>query len=112
MTIPQVSVENRRYPSQFKSPYSLSKEAFYDNYKTEHTELTCQPSNFKNPQIEKYLNRFTDNGLAGLFYVKSYLYDQHRRNCKPNTIRSSSTAIFLFLSHLKSKGREHIETVT
>ena len=85
MTFPQVSVENRRYPSRFKSSYRSSKETAYDGYETDPTELT---------------------------YVADYLYDQHRRNCRPNTIRSSSTAIFLFLSHLQSIGRKHIETVT
>lgn len=112
MTFPQVSVENNKYPSQFKSPYSPSKETAHARYRTKHTELTFQPSNFKNPQIEKYLGRFSDKGLPGFFYVRAYLYDQHRRNCSPNTIRSSSTAIFLFLSHLQSLGRGHIETVT
>jgi hypothetical protein len=112
MTFPQVSVESSKYPSQFKSSYSSSKETAYDNYPTEHIELTHPPSNFKNPQIEKYLNRYADKGLPGFFYVTGYLYDQHRRNCSPNTIRSSSTAIFLFLSHLQRLGREHIEAVT
>jgi len=112
MTFPQVPTENSKYHPQFNPSYSSSKETAYDSYKTEHTELTYQPSNFKNPQIEKYLNRFAEKGLPGFFYVTGYLYDQHRRNCRPNTIRSSSTAIFLFLSHLKSLGRGHIETVT
>jgi len=112
MTFPQVTVESSKYHSKFKSSYSSSKETAYDSYLTEHAELIHQPSKFKNPQIEKYLNRFTDNGLSGVVHVKHYLYDQHRRNCRPNTIRSSSTAIFLFLSHLQSQGRGHIETVT
>jgi len=112
MTLPQVSADNSKHHSQFKPSYSSSKETVYDSYKTDHSELTHQPSNFKNPHIEKYLNRFTDNGLSGVVHVKHYLYDQHRRNCRPNTIRSSFTAIFLFLSHLKSLGRGHIEAVT
>lgn len=112
MTFPQVSVQNSKYPFQFKSSYSPSKETEYDSYKTDHTELTYRPSNFKNPQIEKYLNRFADKGLPGLFHVTGYLYDQHRRNCRPNTIRSSFSAIFLFLSHLQSVGHGHIDTVT
>ena len=111
MTFPQVSVENSKYHSQFKPSYSSSKAAVYDRHKADSVELTHPPSNSKNPQIEKYLNRFTAKELPGFVHVKGYLYDQHRRNCRPNTIRNSFTAIFLFLSYLKSLGREHIETV-
>jgi len=44
----------------------------------------------KNPLIDKCLKQLVKKGLFGRPYVKDYLYDQKRRNCRPNTIRSNS----------------------
>lgn len=44
-------------------------------------------------------------------HVEEYLRDQHRRNCKPNTLRNSFLGIDLFLKFLKEKGRSHLDQV-
>ena len=51
-------------------------------------------------------------GLGRLNHVANYLYDMHRRGCRPNTIRSAACAILYFLSHLKHQRHVHIETIT
>jgi len=76
------------------------------------TPVLPKPSKSKNPFIQKCLKRLVKKGLFGRPHVKRYLYDLHRRGCRPNTIRSSFTAIFLFLSHLKRLGRTYLETIT
>jgi len=62
--------------------------------------------------IEKYITQLGKNELLGEPYVKDYLNDQKRRNCRPNTIRCSFSALKLFLSYLKERGRTSLETIT
>jgi len=66
----------------------------------------------KNPLIEKWVMQLADKGLFGWSYVKDYLYDQKRRNCRPSTIRSNFTTLMLFLSYLKKRDRTSLETIT
>ena len=66
----------------------------------------------KNPLIEKWLGQLAEKGLFGRSYVKDYLYDQKRRNCRPNTIRNNFVTLRIFLSYLKEKGRTSLETIT
>jgi len=66
----------------------------------------------KNPLIEKWLGQLIEKGLLGRPYVQGYLYDQKRRNCRPNTIRSNFMTLMLFLSFLKERGRNSLETIT
>ena len=66
----------------------------------------------KNPIIEKWLWRLAEKGLFGRPYVQDYLYDQKRRNCRPNTIRNNFMTLLLFLSSLKERGRTSLETIT
>jgi integrase/recombinase XerD len=81
------------------------------------SELDCTPitpktSKPKNPLIQKCLRKLVKKGLFGRPHVKRYLYTLRRRGCRPNTIRSRFTAIFLFLSHLKNLDRTYLETIT
>ena len=66
----------------------------------------------KNCLIEKYLTQVGKNDLLGEPYVKDYLNDQKRRNCRPNTIRCNFSTLKLFLSYLKERGRTSLETIT
>jgi len=66
----------------------------------------------KNPRIEKWLGQLSEKGLFGRPYVQDYLYDQKRRNCRPNTIRNNFVTLRIFLSYLKEKGRTSLETIT
>jgi integrase/recombinase XerD len=62
--------------------------------------------------IDKALQRLTDQGLCGQAYVKQYLGDLQRRNCRPSTIRNNFQSIALFLHLLKNSGRNNLETIT
>jgi integrase/recombinase XerD len=66
----------------------------------------------ENPLIEKYLQKLIKKGLFGRPYVKDYLSDQKRRNCRPSTIRQNFTTLMVFLSFLKERGRSSLETIT
>jgi len=66
----------------------------------------------QNPLIEKCLKQLGEKELLGEPYVKDYLHDQKRRNCRPNTIRSNFMTLMLFLSYLKERGRTSLETIT
>ena len=71
--------------------------------------LTPRP---KNPLIEQCLKKLVKRGLFGRPYVKDFLYDLKRRNCRPNTLRSYFTTLTVFLSYLKERGRTYLETIT
>src|SRR4030043_317966 len=66
----------------------------------------------QNCQVEKCLKQLGQKELLGEPYVKDYLYDQKRRNCRPNTIRNNFMTLMLFLSFLKERGRTSLETIT
>jgi hypothetical protein len=63
-------------------------------------------------QIEKCLKQLDGKGLFGGPYVKDYLDDRKRRNCRPSTIRHNFSALKVFLSYLKERGRTSLETIT
>ncbi len=63
-------------------------------------------------QINTYLKNLQDRGLFGWVQVMDYLSDQKRRNCRPNTLKSSFGTLALFLSFLKDRGHSGIETIT
>jgi hypothetical protein len=50
--------------------------------------------------------------LPGTEYLKLYVQDMHRRNCKPGSILSAAHVLKHFLSFLSSLGRKEIEEVT
>jgi len=63
--------------------------------------------------IEKYLKQLAGKELLGEAYVRDYLHDQKRRNCRPNTMRSNCGTLVVFLSYLKQeRGRTFLEAIT
>ena len=62
--------------------------------------------------FERLLARFEDEKLIGAQYALEYLKNQRRRNCRPNTMRSSTTNIELFLSFLPKQGKTTLEQIT
>ncbi|MDJ0915376.1 MAG: tyrosine-type recombinase/integrase [Desulfobacterales bacterium] len=95
---------------------------FFPDFKPKATQAPLFPTfdqsekKLTSPAIEKALHQITTKGLCARVQVETYLRAKLRRNCRPNTIRSSATAILLFLHYLKtsgctdlcSLGREHI----
>ena len=72
-------------------------------------ELNPSP---QNDLIKKCLKQLGEKELLGGSYVKDYLSDQKRRNCRPSTIRHNFTTLMAFLSYLKERGRTSLETIT
>ena len=62
-------------------------------------------------QIEKWLKQWGDKGLFGGPYLKEYLDDRKRRNCRPATLRGYFTTLTVFLSFLKESGRTSLDTI-
>ena len=100
MTVEQVPQEKFPDRQPFNPPESPPQET---------DALTPR---LKNPLIEKCLKQLVEKELLGGPYVKDYLHDQKRRNCRPNTIRSNFTTLMVFLSYLKERGRTSLETIT
>ena len=113
MTIPQLTQETNRYRDQYRALLKPSQNFFaFESDKADQEAFINQPTYLKKSHIEHFLKRFAHSGLSGVAYVKQYLYDKQRRNCRPNSIRNSFEGVFFFLSYLKSIGQENIETVT
>ena len=100
MTLEHVPQET----SQHRQPISASESP--------DRETDALTRRQKNPLIEKYLKQLVKKGLFGRPYVKDYLYDLKRRNCRPNTLSCYGTTLTVFLSYLKEKGRTYLETIT
>jgi site-specific recombinase XerD len=66
----------------------------------------------QNYLIAKCLKQLVKKGLFGRPYVQDYLYDQKRRNCRPSTIRHNFSALMVFLSYLKERGKSSLEAIT
>ena len=62
--------------------------------------------------IDQYLKQLATKELFGEAYVRDYLHDQKRRNCRPSTMRSNCATLVVFLSYLKERGRTYLETIT
>jgi site-specific recombinase XerD len=63
--------------------------------------------------IEKYLKQLAAKELLGEAYVRDYLHDQKRRNCRASTMRSNCATLVFFLSYLnQERGRTSMETIT
>jgi integrase/recombinase XerD len=62
--------------------------------------------------IERVLFRFYAEGFFGDKYIKLFLMNLYRHNCRPNTIRGYTTGLYLFIRFLKQKGHTQLKTVT
>jgi len=113
MNLESVSVENSKYHRAFIRP--KDDEPIASPPSPNRPDSPLEPLGQPNAQrsiIDKALQRLTDQGLSGQAYVKQYLGDLQRRNCRPNTIRNNFQSISLFLRFLKKSGRNNLETIT
>ena len=94
MTTEQVPEEEFDYHLLFKPPESPPPET---------AELSL---------IDKYLKQLAAKELLGGPYVRDYLHEQKRRNCRPRTMRSNCATLVVFLSYLKERNRTSLETIT
>jgi integrase/recombinase XerD len=99
MAIEQVPQEKSQDRQTFHSPEGPPQGTDRLN----HSRQSCP--------VEKCLKQYCQKELMGEPYVKDYLHDQKRRNCRPKTIHSNFTTLTLFLSYLKERGRTSLETI-
>ena len=61
--------------------------------------------------IGDVLSKLEGRDIPGKEYLASYLLDQHRRYCRPNTLRSTFSNLGIFLSFVKAKGKCHLDEI-
>lgn len=105
MDYPQPATQEVKNPVQNKALSTQSVQIAF-------REPDFQSETRKNPQIRRYIKRLSKEKLFGQPYVKGFLTDLYRRGCRPNTIRSYSQSIFLFIAYLSNSGHTRIETAT
>ena len=58
------------------------------------------------------LRKLSKKNLPCKEHIEVYLRDQHRRNCRPSTLRTSLTSIDSFLAFIKRAGKTYVEEIT
>jgi len=76
---------------------------------TEAADQWLESANGRSKALESVLRKLHAKGISGQEYVEEYLRDQHRRHCRPNTLRSTFSSIDIFLSFVKAS---HLEEIT
>lgn len=76
---------------------------------TKAADQRLASSNERSKALESVLRKLHGKGISGKEHVEEYLRDQHRRHCRPNTLRSTFSSINIFLSFVKAS---HLEKIT
>ncbi|MFC1892330.1 tyrosine-type recombinase/integrase [Thermodesulfobacteriota bacterium] len=113
MDLEHISVENNEFPQDFLQINPNKTESDQQYYTEPNPSLSERVQHeVSNPQIAWILQRISSKGLCGIDHIREYLVSLHRGNCRPNTIRTYSCTIILFLSFLKNIGIDQLETIT
>jgi integrase/recombinase XerD len=107
MNLEHVSVESSQSRHQHHPPQDTKSTIL----PRRDIEVRHRPS-FARADIDQILAKLSDKGLIAKAHVEAYLHDMHRRNCRPNTIRTNSCSIMLFLAFVKQLGKIQLETIT
>ncbi|MEE9402693.1 MAG: tyrosine-type recombinase/integrase [Desulfobacteria bacterium] len=126
MTLETEFVEKCRFleqcqPSDVYDPLEGSQD-----HSASGTAIQCLNCHWSGPVVEgewdyvdprqgafdRLLQKLSDKQLVGRQHVERYLRDQYRRNCRPNTMRSSCTGIELFLTFIGGAGKRVLEQIT
>jgi len=78
----------------------------------EGAEQWWQRSHGRSRALVDVLEKLQAREIQGKEHVEEYLRDQYRRNCRPNTLRSTLTSLDLFLSFIRRSGKSHLEQIT
>jgi integrase/recombinase XerD len=90
-------------------PQEESSDRFHP---PESPPLVASNLRLRDGQIEKWLKQWGEKGLFGGPYLKEYLDDRKRRNCRPSTLRGYFTTLTVFLSFLKERGRTSLDAIS
>jgi integrase/recombinase XerD len=92
-------------------PQEKSQEHF-PSYPPENQPSITGNFRLRDGHLEKWLKQWGEKGLFGGQYLKEYLEDRQRRNCRPATLRCYFNTLTVFLSYLKERGRTSLDTIT
>jgi site-specific recombinase XerD len=59
--------------------------------------------------LEDYLRPLEGSSLPGIEAFREHLKEKYRRNCRPNTLTGTLTAVRMFLSFLRERGKTRID---
>jgi site-specific recombinase XerD len=68
----------------------------------------CEGADGRRKVLESVLRKLHAKEIPGKEYVEDYLRAQHRRNCRPNTLRSTFSSLDIFLRFPKASHPEEI----
>jgi hypothetical protein len=107
MNLEHVCVESSQSRHQHRPPQENQSSIF----PRRDIEASFQPQSTR-AGIDQILTKLSDKGLIAKAHVEAYLHDMYRRNCRPNTMRTNSCSIMLFLAFVKQLGKIQLETIT
>lgn len=61
--------------------------------------------------LDHVLRKLSAMKLPGKEHVEEYIRDQHRRHCRPNTLRQSLITLDNFLTFIGTAGKVHLEQI-
>jgi len=94
-------VETNAIPFKHNVPWSFTVTQAADHW--------LEGANERSKALESILRKLNDREIPGKEHVEEYLRDQHRRHCRPNTLRSTFSSLDIFLSFAKAS---HLEEIT
>ena len=107
MNLEHVSAEIQTdQPKRYRSGEGKSTRSAPDRSNFDRNPFTF------NPLIDRILRKINAQDLLAAEYVEAYLLDQHRRNCRPNTIRSNGANVTSFLIFLKDSDIDQLQAIT
>lgn len=71
-----------------------------------------QTNQNKSGRLGRLLQKLSEKDIPGQEHIEEYLRDQHRRNCRPSTLRNSLNSIDAFLVFIKRAGKTYLEEIT
>lgn len=113
MTLDYVSIETSNCHRKWRSPdLHQTRPPRFSSPSINRDIKVADEIRGRQNAINRILHEVSIHGFYDGGYVKDYMLDLHRRNCRRNTIKSTGGTIILFLRFLNSIGRKHLETVT
>jgi len=92
--------------------FTDSRPTFQARTDVEATAWDDQTNQSKSLSLGRLLQKLSEKDLPGKEHIEEYLRDQHRRNCRPSTLRNSLNSIDTFLVYLETAGKTHLEEIT
>ena len=92
--------------------FSISEPEFQARTHFERSSADDETIQSEPGSLGHLLKKLSEKSIPGKEHIEEYLRDQHRRNCRPSTLRNSLNAIDTFLAFIKRAGKTHLEEIT